>query len=158
MEDEQRYYHILSKLFSMLVAICVSIAIPMTLLSTPIMYLVYGPSFASAGPILAVHVWAGLSVAMGLASTLWLVNEGLGHINMQRTLFGAVVNILINLWLIPVYHGLGAAIATVVAYSCTSFIWQLFFDIPVMRYIGIMQLQAFRPASWLRIIQLWEKH
>ncbi len=45
----------------------------------------------------------------------WLVAEGLLIFSMVSTVVGAVVNVLLNLWLIPRFGGPGAAVATLIA-------------------------------------------
>ena len=42
---------------------------------------------------------------------------------MVASIAGAVVNIALNVWLIPVMGGLGAALASVVAYGVSGYAW-----------------------------------
>jgi PST family polysaccharide transporter len=108
------------KLFSLMAAIAVLIALPVSLTSSYIIELVYGPQYRSAGPILAVHVWASLFVFWGMAQEPWNVSEGLLKLSLLRTILGAGVNVGLNLILIPRYAGIGAAFATLIAYSCAT--------------------------------------
>ncbi len=59
--------------------------------------------------VLAVHVWTVLFVALGVASSQYLLHENLTRIALQRTLAGVIVNILLNLLWIPRYGPVGAA-------------------------------------------------
>ncbi|RME68985.1 MAG: hypothetical protein D6781_09675 [Verrucomicrobia bacterium] len=101
---------------------------------------VYGQAYEPAGGILMVHAWAGLFVFLGVARSQWLVVEGMTRFTLLATILGAVVNLLLNLVLIPPFGGLGAAFATVVSYAVsavgTSFL------LPATRRIGFMQLRA----------------
>jgi PST family polysaccharide transporter len=92
-----------------------SVAIPVTFLSTQIVTLLYGKNYAEAGAILNIHIWAGLFVSLGLARETWITTEGLMKFSAATSAIGAVINIILNLFLIPKYGGLGAAIATVIA-------------------------------------------
>ena len=120
------YYRRLDKLFSLMSMLALAIAIPMTVLSRPLVVLLFGAQFADAGAILAVHVWAGLFVFWGVAQEPWNIAEGLQRLTLKRTVAGAVINVLLNLVLIPRYAGLGAAIATVAAYGATAWISNAF--------------------------------
>lgn len=150
-DNPQQYNQMLSMLFRIMVALSVAVALPVTLLASPIIHLVYGPDYAASGPILAVHIWAALPVGLGVATSPWLVNEGMSTVNLQKTLFGAVINVLLNLWLIPLYQGFGAAIATVVAYLSATLLWDI--TDPRMRPIGIKQLHALSPLSWWAMLK-----
>ena len=74
---------------------------------------------------------------MGVATGPWLLSERLSAIFMQKTIFGAVINLILNFALVPRWHGLGAAIATVIAYFSATFLWHLV-D-PRTRKIGKLQ-------------------
>lgn len=150
-DNLQQYNLMMSMLFRVMVILSVAVALPVTFLAVPIIYLVYGPDYAVSGPILAFHIWAALPVALGVATSPWLINEGMSAVNLQKTIFGAVVNILLNIWLIPLYQGFGAAIATVVAYLSATLFWHVI-D-PRMRTIGIQQLQALSPLSWWAVLE-----
>lgn len=114
------YYQRLSRLFAWMTGLAIAVALPMTLLSGPLTRLLYGDAYAAAGPVLAVHVWAGVFVALGVAQGLWDINEGLLNLGLYRTIAGAVTNVALNVVLIPRYGAMGAAIATVVSYGLSA--------------------------------------
>ncbi len=89
--------------------------------------------------MLSIHIWSGIFVFLGSASSQYLLAEGYTMISFQRTALGAVVNILLNLWLIPKYGGIGASIATLVACFISAF-YILF--IPRTRQQGVMMLKS----------------
>jgi PST family polysaccharide transporter len=82
----------------------------------------FGSGYAQAGPILAVHIWTSLFVFMGLATSPWFIAESLNHVSLGKTLFGAILNIILNILLIPKYAGFGAAIATIISQASAAFI------------------------------------
>lgn len=120
--NDSRYYQIIVKLLKILNLVAISIALPMTFLSKPLILLLYGQEFIEAGTILAIHIWASLFVFMGVASSPWFIAEGLTDLSFRRTFLGAITNVVLNLILIPVYGGVGAAIATVISQAIASFI------------------------------------
>ena len=121
----ERLYHIrLQRLYTSLVWMAIAVAVPMTFFSEWLVTLLYGEAFKEAGQVLMIHIWTGVFVAMGVASSSWYMSENLQRYAFHRTLLGAVINIVLNLILIPIYGLIGAAIATVIAQSMAAF----FFD------------------------------
>jgi PST family polysaccharide transporter len=111
------YKQRLLRLFSLMSGMSLTLAVPIAFLSVPLIRLVYGAKYIDAGPVLAVHIWASLFVFLGSAQEAWNVAEGLLRLSLYRTLCGAVINVGLNLVLIPRYGSLGAAWATVVSYA-----------------------------------------
>ncbi|MCB0097667.1 MAG: oligosaccharide flippase family protein [Caldilineaceae bacterium] len=152
-QDPAAYYARTYMLMRFMVALSVCVAIPMTFFSEPIITLVFGMQYRDAGPILAVHIWSGLSVAMGITTSPWIFHYGYTKIALYRTLVGLFVNLLLNLLLIPSLAGLGAAIATTVSYACATFGW---YAIDKRAWhLFVMQLRAlllFLPYKAPRVI------
>ncbi|MEH2123564.1 flippase [Nostoc sp.] len=125
-KSEGLYYQRIGQLLSLMTCISLAIALPMSFLSDKIIMVMFGSGYAEAGPILAVHIWTSLFVFMGLATSPWFIAEGLNHVSLGKTLFGAILNIILNLLLIPKYAGLGAAIATIISQAAAAFICNAF--------------------------------
>lgn len=138
-ESMDRYQRRLQNLYDLMVGISLTIAIFMTFASGFIYDLVYKPEFASGAPVLSLHVWAGIFVFLGVASGQYLINEGLTQLSLFRTAVGALVNILLNLVLLPKFGIIGAAWATLTAYAFATF--SIIF-IPRTRDQGIMMIKS----------------
>lgn len=123
--SEELYYARLQRLFTFLVWISIAVAVAMTFLSDWLVTLLYGNAYRDAGQVLVIHIWAGVFVSLGVASGSWFTNENLQRFSFYRTAFGAIVNVILNLILIPLFGLMGAAIATVIAQSIAA----LFFDV-----------------------------
>lgn len=119
--NEALYYKRIGQLLRLLALISYVVAIPMTFLSGTVITMLFGNDYAAAGPILAIHIWASVFVFMGVATSSWFVAEDLTHLSLSRTLAGAITNVVLNLFLIPAYAGVGAAIATVISQAIASF-------------------------------------
>jgi len=124
--DQELYNKRLQRLYSVIVWMAITIALPMTFLSNWVVELLYGVAYREAGPVLMIHIWAGVFVALGATSSSWLINENLQQIALYRTLSGAITNVILNLILIPNYGMVGAAIATVISYMIAGFVFDLF--------------------------------
>jgi PST family polysaccharide transporter len=120
--DEAVYYGRIQKLLRVMVLVSLSIIIPVSFLASYVVVGLYGDSYAAAGPILAIHIWGAVFVFMGVAQGPWFVTEGLMKAYLNRALAGGIVNVLLNLYLIPRFGGLGAAVATLVAQVVSTFL------------------------------------
>lgn len=146
-DDQARYQKRLQNLFDLMVWLSLAFAIFITFAS-PIIYNLFNPEFTSAAPVLAVHVWGGLFVFLGVASTQVLIAEGLNKLTFVRTGVGAIINIALNFLLIPTMGMMGTALATIIAYASTNF---LLLFIPKTRKLGLMVVKS------LLLVTLFQK-
>ena len=109
-----------------MVMLGVAVAIPVSFLSDWIITLLFGSDYVKAGTVLIVHIWSGIFVSLGVTSGLWLVNENLQKLALFRTLAGAVVNIVLNLYLIPSLGVVGAAVGTLLSQFIAAYMFDLF--------------------------------
>ncbi len=151
------YNFTLQGFFDLSTGLAYLFALPVSWLAALIIKVIYGDHFLGAGPILSLHVWAGVFVFLTVARGQWLVGEGLTRFLLTTAVIGALSNIVLNLVLIPFYGGIGAAWATLISFSLsgclTSFFWQ------EMRPIGWMQLRALLVPilGWSYFVRFWRK-
>jgi O-antigen/teichoic acid export membrane protein len=143
--SERLYYDRLQRLYDLMVWLAIAVALPMTFLSTAIVTLLFGGAYAQAGSVLAIHIWAAVFVFLGVASGKWFLAENRQIVSLQRTVFGAIANIILNLLMIPNLGVLGAAWATVVSYAIAA----MFADVAQRetRRMFIMKISAFNLAG-----------
>lgn len=96
------------------------VALVMTAAAVPLIHMLLGPAFAPAAPILMVHVWSSIFVFLELVRGKVLITWRLTGAYSLSTVLGVAVNIALNVLLIPLYGGMGAAIATLVAYGMVT--------------------------------------
>lgn len=147
-KDEALYYRRITRLFSLMAAISLMIALPMSLCSTWLVVALYGSHYQAAGPVLAVHIWSSLFVFYGVAQSPWDLTENLNRLAMIRIILGATANVLLNLVLIPSYGVLGAAIATVLSQSLAAMFLNLIHE--KTRPIFFCQLRSLLFLKYLR--------
>ncbi len=138
--SETVYNDRLQKLLYLMALISYGVAIPVMLFAEPIVNILYGKNYLGAAPSLTVLIWAGLFVCLGIARSTWLVTEGLLNLSAATTAVGGVINIILNLILIPRYGGLGAGIATLIAQMAASYVAHVFY--PETRKMFWMQTKA----------------
>jgi PST family polysaccharide transporter len=124
-KDLQIYQNRLQLFYDAMVGSSYLIVIPLVLLAKPLVLLLFGAEYDQSWPILMIHAWAFIFVAIGVARSRWLVAENMVHFYLIATVLGAVVNVAINYLLIPSYAGLGAAWATVAAYCVSGYLSSL---------------------------------
>ena len=141
--SEKQYYERLQKLYDLVVVISLVVMLPMVFLSTYIVNLLFGEAYSGAGIILSIHICSTIFVSLGLASGAWFTAENRQVLILQRTASGAVLNVALNLFLIPNFGAIGAAIATVTSQAVST----LFFDGLQIetRRIFFMKLKAMNP-------------
>ena len=139
--NEILYYRRISQLLRLLSLISISVAILISFSSSNIIIMLFGNEYATAAPILSIHIWSALFVFTGGGASSWFIAEGLSHITFYRTLIGAIMNVGLNFMLIPIYSGVGAAIATLISYAVSALLFNS--TNPKTRSIFFVQLRAF---------------
>jgi O-antigen/teichoic acid export membrane protein len=115
------YNNRMQKLYDLLTWLAIGIAVPVTFLSSQIVELLFGNEFSQAAPVLTIYIWAGVAVFLGVASSQYLINENLTKLTFSRNFFGMILNVGLNLILIPIYGIIGSAVATLISYSLIIF-------------------------------------
>lgn len=88
----------------------------------------YGDKFEQAAGVLKIHIWAGISVGMNYFFSHWYVVKERSIYVVIGTGVGAVINLGLNAWLIPVMGIDGAAVATLISYFAPTIFISIFFD------------------------------
>lgn len=146
-DDPARYRIRVQHLYNLMVYLSMPTAIIISF-TAPLIYKLYHHEYAYAAPVLAVHIWSGIFVFLGAASSQVLIADNFNKLTFVRTGFGAIVNIALNLILIPKMGMMGAAIATLVAYASAAF---FIIFIPKVNRQGIMMFKS------LFLISLFQK-
>jgi PST family polysaccharide transporter len=139
--DEALYRGQFQKLYNIMTFISIAFALPMSFFSDRVIFLLFGDSYVESIPVLMIHVWAAVFVFLGVASSKWFLSENRQLLGLQRTFLGAVVNIVLNFFLIPISGPTGAALATVVSNAIAGY----FFDLAnkSTRDMFIMKTKSF---------------
>lgn len=133
-QSEELYKKRLQALYTFMVWTAIAIALSITFLADWIVALLFGRAYIDAAQVLIIHVWASIFVFLIVASGKWLIIENLQKLSFWRAFSGSVLNILLNVILIPNYGVNGAAVATLISYSFAG----LLFD-----YLNIQTRELF---------------
>ncbi|MFB2875816.1 flippase [Floridanema aerugineum] len=151
-ESRTLYYNKLQKLFNMMAVITFGLAIVMIFLSKPLIVLLFGQEYAPASSMLSIYIWSAVFGFFGWAKSIWIIAESQATYALITTCCGAAMNIGLNFWLIPIYGGNGAAIATVVSYAFTDYV--LCFVYPPARQLGWIMTKALT-FNYFTFKNLW---
>jgi len=119
--DEAAYRRRLQQLYGLFAWMAIAVAVALAFLSGPLIGTLYSDQFSEAASVLVVHVWTAPFLFMGVIFSKWLIVEGLLMTSLIRHGFGAVLNIVLNLILIPKHGPIGSAVATLVSYVAATY-------------------------------------
>ncbi|MDO8575430.1 MAG: flippase [bacterium] len=114
--SEGQYLSRLKKLNWLLILIALVIAIPVSLFSKQIINLIFGAKYILSAPSLSVYIWAGVAVFWGAGIAQYLIAENKTVKFFITTSTGALVNIILNFYMIPLLGIVGAAWASLISY------------------------------------------
>jgi O-antigen/teichoic acid export membrane protein len=110
------FYERLQKLYNFLALMAYAVAIPVTFLAGWIIELLFGPPYGKAGPMLSLLIWSVLFTNLGVARSTFLTAMNWTKIHLMTVSLGCIINVGLNYLLIPRYGGMGAVVASCIAY------------------------------------------
>lgn len=146
--SNELYIKRLQSLYTLLVWLAIAVSILISFFGDSIVMILYGNDFSQAASVLIIHIWTGIFVFLGVAFSSYLIAENWPKKAFYRTLFGAIINIFLNLILIPTYGLIGAAFATLIGQLFANVVYDVLDKSlwPQLR----LKLNAFFPIYILR--------
>lgn len=138
MKDEgSNYKKQIQIYFDMMILMWLIVAIPVSIFAPQIVLLLYGESYAPTASLLAIYIWGQFSANLCVARSTYLTIENKLHYTLYISFIGALINITLNLFLIPKYQALGATITTIITYFTVAIpVNYLFSDLkPISNFI-----------------------
>lgn len=124
LEEKERNQEIYEKrviqLYSIITCLSLAQSIGMTLLAKPLVFVLYGNNYSKTAGILAVAVWYITFGHYGSVRNIWILAEGKQKCLTGINVVGAILNVVLNLCLIPVLGSIGAALASVITQFFTN--------------------------------------
>ncbi len=117
----------ISRLYSVVIYLALLQSVVLTLLSGPVVRLLYGQAYTPAIPLLRIITWYSAFSYMGSVRNIWMLAEEKQRYLWMINLTGAVMNVIGNLLLIPAGGAAGAAISSVLTQFFTNFLLCLIF-------------------------------
>lgn len=125
--NDSRYIVRLKQLYSFIIWGCVVVAASVTLCAPIIIRILYGEAYAAAANTLRILIWYTVFAMIGTARGIWILCEKKNKYVWRYLLFGSIINVILNVCLIPFFGIIGAALATVLAQFTSAIIAPVFF-------------------------------
>jgi len=153
LKNKDEYRKKLQVFFDIMMIFWLLVAIPVSLGSSLIVHLLYGEAYARSATILSIYVWAQFGSNFGTARSTFLVIEDQVKISLYLSVIGALLNILLNIYLIPKYGAIGATIATLITYFVVVIL--INFLMSKLKFVGSLIIRSFNIYhAVLRILEL----
>ena len=109
-----------------LIVICTFFSLALFLFGPSLMQVAFKDEFQSSGNIVRILALCGPFVGLGYINGRYMVAENLLYLSMRRNIYGLILNILLNILLIPRYGIHGAAFSTLISLMYTGFLCLMF--------------------------------
>lgn len=126
-KDYQQYERKNRQLYAIVFYVSCAVSVGFLVMGDFVIKILYGEEYMPAADILKVVSWYTAFSYLGVARNAWIVSEG--QQKYLKYIYGcaAILNVVMNLLLIPHIGTIGAAIATLVTQIFTSIVLPLFF-------------------------------
>ncbi|QEM03451.1 flippase [Mucilaginibacter rubeus] len=124
--DVVQYKRLCSKLLKLLFLISFFISAALSLCAGKLISTLYGASYIASAFALQISIWTSIFVFWGVGAANMLLIEDLNKHNLYKSIQGLVLNVILNLLLIPRLGINGAAIATLISQFYASYLYYLF--------------------------------
>lgn len=121
------YQSRLKEYYRLMFIVFIVTSVPLFFLSEFIIVIMYGEEFRPAGILLSLFSIRMLYTCMGVAKSSFIINENLFKYTMITAIIGAGTNVIFNYFLIPAFGAKGAIVATILSFSISIFIIDLFY-------------------------------
>ena len=125
--SEERYLKQLKRLYAAIIWVGIAMAVCISVGGKLIIYIMYGEAYMPATSTLQILAWYTMFSILGSARGIWIVCEDKAKYVKYYLGIGAVLNIILNYVLIPIYGAGGAAMATLVTQIFTAVFAPLIF-------------------------------
>lgn len=141
----------ISRLYCIITYMALAQGIVFTVFARLIVQTLYGDQYLSAIPVLRILVWYISFVFMGSIRNMWILAEDKQSIIWKLNLAGALINVIINMCLIPIWGAYGAAAASLVTQMFTNFV--LGFLVKELKGNNRLLLKGLDPRLLLELIK-----
>lgn len=141
------FYGRLQKLYNLMAFSAYAVALPAALLAQWLVPALFGEAYGRGGPMLAVLVWANIFISLEMARSAFLTAMNWTRIYLLTVSLGCVLNIVLNFYLIPLYGGMGAVVASLLAYWFAAH-GSCFLFKPLFRTGAMLSKALVYPKFW----------
>jgi O-antigen/teichoic acid export membrane protein len=136
--DKLEYGRRFLRIFRFVFLISIFISSILYFMSEELIILLYGDDFIESARILSLHALGMVFAFSGIVSSKWFISENLQIYTLKRTAIGALVNIALNLIMIPRMGVEGAVYATLISQVLASYL----INVTSEKTRGLFQMQT----------------
>jgi O-antigen/teichoic acid export membrane protein len=119
--DEELYKKRLTETFALLIYLTVCFSVCVTIFASLIIRILYGEAYLVATQTLRIAVWYCTFSYIGSGRSIYLICEGKNKYAQIFCLWGALIDVVLNWFLIPKLGINGAALATLITHVMSDF-------------------------------------
>lgn len=138
-------------LYSVITCLSLAQSMVFTAFARLIVNVLCGAAYAPAVPVLRLIVWYTTFSYLGAVRVIWILAEEKHSVLWIINLSGAVLNVILNVLLIPVWGMLGAAFASLVTQIFTNFI--IGFIVMDIRPNNKLILAGMNPKHTIKLVK-----
>lgn len=153
--SEELFNRNMSRLYSLIIYMGLAQSLVLTLLAKPIVLILYGEAYSPSIVILQIITWYSAFSYIGTVRNIWILAEEKQKYLWKINLSGAVLNVIGNFILIPIFGASGAAVASVATQFFTNFVMCLIMQ-PIRPTAGLIW-KAMNPKLIFEMIPHGEK-
>jgi PST family polysaccharide transporter len=155
LRSEEEFRDKLQRICNLLTWLGIAVGVAGTIAGPFLTRLLYGAEYAESGTILSVLCWSGIFVSWGLIRSAAITAQGNFGFALAYTFSGAVLNLVLNLVMIPRLGPVGAAIALLASHATCSTLLSMLH--PPLRWTLRMQMRSLNPITSFRDMRAWSK-
>lgn len=154
-ENSPSYENSVSRLYGLILYTAVVQGIAFFILADLIIYVLYGNDFAGSIPVLRVLTPYFVFSIMGTVRNVWILAEEKQKYLWVINLSGALLNIVLNAFAVPLWGAFGAAFASLLTQCFANFV--LGFILKPLRPANRLMLKGLRPRYLFQEVKFMVK-
>lgn len=124
-EDQEAYERKNRQLYAIVFYVSCFVSVAFLIFGDLAVKILYGAAYAPSAPVLKIAAWYVAFSYLGVARNAWIVSEGKQKYLKYMYGCAAVMNVILNAFMIPIMGACGAALATLVTNIFTSLLLPL---------------------------------
>ena len=148
---QEKYENYIVLLYTIVIYLSLAQSLFMTVFSPLIIKVLYGESYQPAVQVLRLIVWYTTFSYMGPVRNIWILVEGKQKYIWQINLSGALLNIIMNACLIPIWGAMGAALASLITQIFTNVV--VGYIIRPISYNNSLMVRGLNPNQLFQYIK-----
>lgn len=154
-QDKNLFELNLKRLYSIIIYLSLIVCVVITVEAEPIVNITYGADYVPAINAVRILVWCTTCSYLGVIRNIWILAEKKQKYLWRIDISGAIVNVILNMLMIPVWGICGAAFASLITQFFTNVV--MGFILKSIRANNMLMVQSINPKFFLRVVKSLKK-